>query len=96
VRPGTTIRQLLGYRHAKGVLGNIDFESFARVWIAEFGQASSRILKLADGRVISIVRRPMSEGGLVSTTEDIAERQKLNAPLEQKNQCFDAALKNRC
>jgi PAS domain-containing protein len=38
----------------------------------------------------------MSDGGLVSTTEDIAERQKLNATLEQQNLCFDAALENMC
>ena len=96
VQPGTTIRQLLEYRHAKGVFGNVDFESFARGWIAEFSQASSRILRLADGRVISIVRRPMPDGGLVSTTEDVTERQKLNARLEQQNLRFDAALKNMC
>ena len=74
VKPGTTIRQLLEYRHAKGVFGNVDFETFVRDWLAEFSKASSRIQELADGRVISIVRRPMPDGGLVSTTEDITER----------------------
>ncbi len=93
---GTTIRQLLEYRHAKGVFGNIDFEAFARSWLAEFRTASSRVQALSDGRVISIVRRPMPDGGLVSTTEDITERQKLNARLEQQNFRLDAALKNMC
>jgi diguanylate cyclase (GGDEF)-like protein len=96
VKPGTTIRQLLEYRHTKGVFGNIDFESFARDWLAEFGQASSRTQKLADGRVFLIVRRPMLDGGLVSTTEDITERQRLNARLEQQNLHLDAALKYMC
>jgi diguanylate cyclase (GGDEF)-like protein len=94
VRPGTTIRQLLEYRHAKGVFGNVDFETFVRDWLAEFSKASSRIQELADGRVISVVRRPMLDGGLVSTTEDVTERQKLNALLEQQNLRFDVALKN--
>jgi diguanylate cyclase (GGDEF)-like protein len=79
VRPGTTIRQLLEYRHAKGVFGNVDFEAFARDWLAEFSKASSRIQELADGRIISIVRRPMLDGGVVSTTEDITEQRRSEA-----------------
>ena len=94
VKPGTTIRQLLEYRHAKGLFGNVDFETFVRDWLAEFSKASSRIQELVDGRVISIVRRPMLDGGVVSSTEDITERQKLNARLEQQNLRFDVALKN--
>jgi diguanylate cyclase (GGDEF)-like protein/PAS domain S-box-containing protein len=94
VKPGTTLRQLLEYRHAKGVFGNIDFESFVHDWLAEFSKASSRIQQLADGRIISIVRRPMPDGGLVSTTEDITERQELSARLEQQNLRFNLALKN--
>ena len=81
VRPGTTIRQLLEYRHARGVFGNVDFETFARDWLAEFSKASSRIQELADGRIISIVRRPMVDGGLVSTTEDITERRRSQAKI---------------
>ena len=83
VKPGTTIRQLLEYRHARGVFGKIDdFETFARDWLAQFGKASSRIQQLDDGRVIAIVRRPMPDGGIVSTTEDITERQKLSTLLD--------------
>jgi diguanylate cyclase (GGDEF)-like protein len=74
VRPGTTIRQLLEYRHAKGLFGDVDFEAFASGWLAEFTKASSRIQELSDGRIISIVRRPMLDGGVVSTTEDITDR----------------------
>ena len=81
VRPGTTIRQLLEYRHARGVFGNVDFETFARDWLAEFSKASSRIQELADGRIISIVRRPMVDGGLVSTTEDITEQRRSQAKI---------------
>jgi diguanylate cyclase (GGDEF)-like protein len=79
VQRGTTIRQLLAYRHAKGVFGDVDFETFARDWLAEFGKASARVQELADGRVISIVRRPMADGGIVSTTEDITERRRSEA-----------------
>jgi len=81
VKPGTTIRQLLQYRHAKGVFGNVDFEAFVRDWLSEFSKASSRIQELADGRLISIVRRPMLDGGLVSTTEDITEQRRSEAKI---------------
>jgi diguanylate cyclase (GGDEF)-like protein len=81
VKPGTTIRQLLQYRHAKGVFGNVAFEAFAHDWLVEFSKASSRIQELADGRVISIVRRPMPDGGLVSTTEDITDRRRSEAKI---------------
>ena len=81
VRPGTTIRQLLEYRHARGVFGTVDFETFARDWLAEFSKASSRVQELADGRIISIVRRPMVDGGLVSTTEDITEQRRSQAKI---------------
>jgi diguanylate cyclase (GGDEF)-like protein len=94
VKPGTTIRELLEYRHAKGVFGKIeDFDTFVRDWLAEFNAASTRTQELADGRVISIVRRPMPDGGVVSTTEDITERQRLSGRLQQQNLRFDLALK---
>jgi diguanylate cyclase (GGDEF)-like protein len=79
LKPGTSIRELLAHRHAKGVFGNVDFETFARDWLAEFGKASSRVQELADGRIVSIVRRPMRDGGIVSTTEDITERRRSEA-----------------
>jgi diguanylate cyclase (GGDEF)-like protein len=76
VRPGTTIRQLLEYRHALGVFGTVDFENFVGDWLREFSSASERIQEFSDGRVLSIVRRPMPNGGLVSTTEDITEQRR--------------------
>jgi diguanylate cyclase (GGDEF)-like protein/PAS domain S-box-containing protein len=94
VKPGTSIRQILEYRHAKGLFGDIDFEVFAREYLEEFGQASSRIQQLADGRVISIVRQPMPNGGLVSTTEDVTERHKLLARFKEQKEQLDLALNN--
>jgi len=96
VKPGTSIRQLLEYRHAQGAYGDVDFDSFASEWLAEFNKAATRIVKLADGRTLAITRRPMPDGGLVSTTEDISERQQLVARLERQNMWFQAALSNMC
>jgi|GEM_PF-802072 len=79
VRPGTTIRQLLEHRHRRGLFGDVNFEKFAEEWLAEFSHASSRVQELADGRVLSIMRRPMLDGGIVSTTEDITEQRRSEA-----------------
>ena len=63
-------------------------------------------MPLSDGRFISVLRRPMPGGGLVSTHEDVTEREELNArladqnallrrhekELEAQNERFDAAL----
>ena len=48
------------------------------------------ILHLADGRFISVLRKPMPDGGLVSTHEDITERQALHAQIEQQNALLKA------
>ena len=65
-------------------------------------------MRLSDGRSISVLRRPMPDGGLVSTHEDVTVRENLSARLEEQNGLLrqreeelrawnlrlDAALKN--
>ena len=108
VRPGTTLRHILEARAATGAYSNIDADKFVADGVASFGQEMAQIVHLADGRFISVLRRPMPDGGLVSTHEDITEREKLNARLEQQhllvkqqeerlrlqNMQLDAALNN--
>jgi diguanylate cyclase (GGDEF)-like protein len=81
-KPGTSIRQLLRYGHAKGFFGNVDFEIFARDWLVELKQPSSRVHELSDGRVLSIACRPKPDGGLVATTEDITERRRMEERIQ--------------
>ena len=94
VKPGTTLRQILEARVARGAYSNIDGAKFVADGVASFGQAVSQIIHLADGRFISVLRRPMPDGGVVSTHEDITEREKLKARLEQQNEQLDAAMNN--
>ena len=63
VRPGTTLRQILTARAARGVYNNVDAAKFVEEGVASFGEAMSHIVQLADGRFISVVRRPMADGG---------------------------------
>ena len=60
--------------------------SFVNSWLSNAGEIASRIQKLADGRQISVARRIMADGGLVVTHEDITERERLNARLEEQHE----------
>ena len=90
VKPGTTVREILQYRIASGFYHVRDAESFIDSWTGTFGEVSSRIQELADGRVISVTRRSMANGGRLITHEDITERQKLHAKLEQQHSLLEA------
>ena len=94
VKPGTTLRQILEARAANGVYNHIDARKFVETGLAGFGDEVSEIVRLADGRYISVLRRPMPDGGLVSTHEDVTIRENLSDRLEQQNEQLDAALNN--
>jgi PAS domain S-box-containing protein len=97
VAPGTPfseIVRLLGQRAEAA-----DFSSDA------FWRGAKRrvphILKLANGRVVSILRTPMKDGGWVATHEDITERQRADAMLAANaaelkliNERFEVAIDN--
>ena len=86
VKPGTTLRQILEARAAKGAYGDIDTAGLVDEGVATFGQEVSQIVHLADDRFISVLRRPMPDGGLVSTHDDITEREALNERLAHQNE----------
>jgi diguanylate cyclase (GGDEF)-like protein len=94
VQPGTTLRAILEARAATGIYSNIDAEKFVREGVGSFQQRVTQILHLADGRVISVVRIPMPGGGLVSTHEDITERETLSAKLATQHERLAAILAN--
>ena len=94
VKSGTSLREILEARAATGVYEKIDAHKFVSESIDSFEQKVSQIVKLADGRAISVVRLPMADGGVVSTHEDITEREQLNARLAEQHQQLDAALEN--
>lgn len=77
VRPGQDLRDILRHRMAQGTFSG-DPDEYAQnvsAMIAR-GETSSMITELPDGRTISIVNRPMANGGWVATHEDITERRK--------------------
>ena len=86
VKPGTTVREILEHRIATGFYHVRDTESFVNSWTSKFGEVSSRIQELADGRIISVSRHQMANGGRLVTHEDITERQKLSSKLAEQNE----------
>ncbi len=76
VRPGCTIREVLDQRVATGGFSADYVEAYRTDLLAAVahGATFSKITKLPDGRVISIINQPMADGGWVATHEDITER----------------------
>ncbi|MGF1620598.1 MAG: EAL domain-containing protein [Rhodomicrobiaceae bacterium] len=79
ISPGTSLRSILEARAARGAYGNLDTDAFIESGVSGFRKEVSEIVQLADGRHISVLRRPMANGGLVSTHEDITERRQAEA-----------------
>ena len=94
IRPGTTLRQIFEARACNGVYNHLDMSKFVETGVRGFRDEVSEIVHLSDGRFISVLRRPMPDGGLVSTHEDVTERQRLKLHMAQQNEQLDAALNN--
>jgi diguanylate cyclase (GGDEF)-like protein/PAS domain S-box-containing protein len=76
VRPGCPLREILYHRVATGGFAADEIEAYMADLLAavDRGAAFSKITKLPDGRIISIVNQPIADGGWVATHEDITER----------------------
>jgi diguanylate cyclase (GGDEF)-like protein len=85
VTPGTTVRQIFQYRLANGYYQIRDTEGFVDSWAKDFGEVSSRVQELANGRIVCVSRRRTASGGRLVTHDDITEREQLNARLERQN-----------
>jgi diguanylate cyclase (GGDEF)-like protein len=79
LKPGTTLRQILEARVARGVYGSVEAEKFIEEALSGFHKEVREVLQLADGRCISVLRKPMADGGLISTHEDVTEQRRAEA-----------------
>ena len=77
VVPGCGLRELLNHQKAVGAFCE-DEEDYIIEVLNDVGQgkASNAVVRAADGRVFSIVHKPIAGGGLIATHEDISERQR--------------------
>lgn len=95
VEPGTRLSSIV--RCYKPAGGDLDLDEF----LEGVKQRTPRIITLADGRTISILRTPMQNGGWVATHQDITEKRhdetllaEHAAELKRTNTRFDVAISN--
>ncbi len=72
--PGTTLSQVVAARVENGQFGEGTPENYLLERTAPVTHASDKVQVLLDGRSILIRRRPLPNGGWVTTHEDITER----------------------
>ncbi len=77
VVPGCGLRELLNHQKAVGTFCG-DEESYIVELLDDLaqGKASNAVAKAADGRVFSIVNKPIAGGWWIATHEDISDRQR--------------------
>jgi len=76
-KPGTELHAILQYRIARGTAPD-DHESYVNDRINEVtaNRPYQITNRLSDGRYVSVVHRPMVDGGCVATHEDITEAER--------------------
>ncbi len=77
-KPGCTLRDLLKHRIATGTFSD-DLEEYIEKLRSDLasGETSNMIVKGGvEGRVFSIVNKPLADGGWLATHEDVTERQR--------------------
>jgi diguanylate cyclase (GGDEF)-like protein len=82
VRPGCSVRDLLERRRLIGQFSGDPDQYIASLQSKiEQHEASAQVVELPDGRTISVISRPMANGGWVATHEDITERRRAEAKI---------------
>ncbi len=89
---GTHLREMLEHRLERGNFEGSDREAYIEriLKLVERTDSDLRVVELGDGRTISIIHHPIATGGWVGTHEDVTERQRLMALLEEQNQTLKA------
>jgi methyl-accepting chemotaxis protein len=74
-QPGALLRDLMTYRIGAGTFaGDPDSYAAERLRLAAEGRTEAKTVDLPDGRVISVVSRPMRGGAWVATHFDVTKR----------------------
>jgi diguanylate cyclase (GGDEF)-like protein len=81
VGPGTSLRDIVDLRIAKGLYAGASPDEFRRTRVRTVTGPTQEVLHLNDGRAIALSRQPMPGGGWVATHEDITERQRIEAQI---------------
>jgi PAS domain S-box-containing protein len=102
IKPGGLLEDHLRECARRGIFGNEDTETLIaeRLRLAREGLPNRRIYQRLDGKVIVSQRRPMPQGGFVTTFSDITQRhtteealQRSTMELQDIRASFEAAIK---
>ena len=95
IRRGCTIGDLLAARKAAGTLPDDPKKYEARLKASlKTGKVFTIDVEMDDGRVVSVVNLPTSEGGWVATHEDITERKRAERELINTRSFLDTIIEN--
>ena len=80
-QPGTSLREIVDARYAKGSCPNLTLAEFLewREQRAGLSNLSETEVELRDGRIIAVRHHPMSDGGYLATHDDITMRRMAEA-----------------
>lgn len=79
---GTSISELIRFRHEAGCFGEVEYRAHATDWMDSFEALEPSIQYLDDGRTFSILRQRETSGRIITTTEDVTSQRKLEARVE--------------
>ena len=79
IRPGTPLSAILQARAERGVDVVADGSELVELAIARTRRAELVVTHLANGRFVSILGRPLPNGGIISTHEDVTDRKHAEA-----------------
>ncbi|HEY7646383.1 MAG TPA: PAS-domain containing protein [Hyphomicrobiales bacterium] len=83
VKPGITQKQILEHRIANGIIPAANASQYLddRIAKAKAIEPSDTLVELSDGRSLMVSVRPLSNGGWVTTHEDITARRKAESQI---------------
>jgi diguanylate cyclase (GGDEF)-like protein len=80
--PGMSLRRIMELRlECGGYHGDAETYITRRLAVNRDNEAAHSIVELHNGRIVQLVRKPLKNGGWVSTHEDITERRQIEAKI---------------
>ena len=81
MKPGTPLKEILQNRIDRGIHPVMGARAYVerRLELVAAGKDAVDIVELQDGRVISVLHHPISDGGWVSTHQDVTEQRRAEA-----------------
>jgi diguanylate cyclase (GGDEF)-like protein/PAS domain S-box-containing protein len=94
-KPGTTLREILEYRVSSGTAPD-DHEKYISDRIAEVTTNNPYQItnRLRDGRYVSVVHKPMGDGGWVATHDDITAQKRDEQELDETKKFLNSIIEN--